>query len=199
MNPSAQIIEAESFKQRLESRLSYQDKNHVKNANIEAVLTRQEGENLFVKHRHWGSNLVTDSGEIYYAIKGAGASPATNENFLNAKLELRTSADTPAATDNYDNVTGLQSTTRHGIAAGYPKAPDTDGDNTGSGTNVVSYAFSYLTSEGNVTGIVGGVIYDTAVSSPGAGTKILCHFSISTFDKTSSDTLKFFVNHSFAG
>jgi hypothetical protein len=189
-----QIIEADSFKERLEKRLSYMDKNHVDHANVEAVLTRPEGSNLLKEH-YFGHNLITDDGEIYYGIKGAGGSPVANENFLTARLEFRTSSDTPAFNDNYGAVTGLQSTTRHDVDSGWPKCPDTDTDNTGLGNNVISYKFSYTTAEGNVTGIVGGVVYDKTVTSPGAGTKLLSHFTITSFDKTSSDTLKFFVNH----
>jgi hypothetical protein len=190
-----QIIE-DSFEQRLEKKLSYQDKNHVKDANVEAVLTRPEGSH-YVKDHIFGSNLVTNDGIIFYAIQAANGSPQTNENFAQGRLEFKnSSATSPGATDTYDTITGMQSGTRHTILAGYPKQNDSDTDNTGRGTSTCSYCYSYLTSEGNQTGIVGGVIHDNA--SPGAGTKLLCHFTIASFDKTSSDTLKFFVNHTLA-
>src|SRR5215510_4955018 len=190
---SLTILEAESFKQRLERMYEYQDKRH-KWPNIVAVRSRPEGRNTIIKESFLGNNIVTNDGDIYYSIKGAGGSPATNENFIQGRLELRTSSATPAKADTYAQITGVQSTTRHAIDAGYPKTPDTDTDNTAGGSKIVSYRYSYLTSEGNVNGILGGAIHDNA--SPVSGTKLLCHFTISTFDKTNSDTMKFFCNHS---
>ena len=47
--------------------------------------------------RWWfGSNIVTNDGDIYYAKKGAGETPATNENFIQGRAELRTGTVTPA-------------------------------------------------------------------------------------------------------
>ena len=73
---------------------------------------------------------------------------------------------------------------------------DSDGDNTGSGVDIVSWRYSYLTTEGNVSGIIEGAIVDDDTTPTGA----LTHFLFAaSFNKTSSDTLKVFVNHEFAG
>ena len=46
--------------------------------------------------------------------------------------------------------------------------------------------------------IIGGCIH-VGGASPASGTKVLSHFSITSFNKTASDTLKIFVNHTFNG
>ena len=188
------ILEAQTFKERLESKLSYQDKNHVDHSNIEAVLTRPEGSYL-LREWHFGHNIVTSAGDVYYSQMAAGVAVTNDFKGANSRNEFRTGADTPAAGDTYDSVNGTQTGTKHALDATYPKCPDTDTDNTGLGTTTATYRYSYTTAEGNVTGIIGGSVF--AVTSPTTGTPLLCHYSISTFDKTSSDTLKFYVNHTF--
>ena len=88
-------------------------------------------------------------------------------------------------------------TSRKVFDSNYPKTNDTDADNTGAGLDVVTYLTSWTTTDFNATGIIGGCIHDN--SSPVSGTKLLTHFSIASFDKTSSDTLKVFVNHTMNG
>jgi len=146
----------------------------------------------------YGRNIVTDDGDIYYAKKGAGESPATNENFLQARCELRTTTDTPAKGDTYTSVAGPITASRKTISATYPKTNDTgDADNTGDTVDSVSYSYSWTTSDFNDPDIEGGCLHDNA--SPVAATKLLTHFTITTFAKTSSDTLKLFVNHTMNG
>ena len=72
--------------------------------NIVAVLGKKEGKSIIPK---WifGKNIVTDDGDIYYALKGAGETPATNENFIQGRMELRTGSATPAKGDTYTDVT----------------------------------------------------------------------------------------------
>jgi len=41
--------------------------------------------------------------------------------------------------------------------------------------------------------------FHIGAGSPGNTTKLLTHFSITSFNKTASDTLKIFVNHTFNG
>ena len=88
---------------------------------------------------------------------------------------------------------------------------DDDADNTGGyvsasalGTDQVTWAYSWT--KGNFatassTDLTGGVIVDRANNATPASTaKLLCHFNFaSPFEKTSNDTLKVFVNHTFEG
>ena len=92
----------------------------------------------------------------------------------------------------------------------YPKISDADGDNSAnSKSDTLSYLFSYLVGDAVGTGatsITNGCIYDHRGSSfnpttnaAGSATFILNHFQFAAaFAKTSNDTLKVFVNHTFA-
>lgn len=194
------VIEAETFDQRLEHLRSWQDHQpawYDPRDNVVAVRTRPEG-NHFLKEWFYGRNIVTDNGDIYYAKKGAGETPAANENFLQARCELRNLADTPAKADNYGDMLGPITASRKTISATYPKTNDTgDPDNTGDAIDAVSYSYSWTTTDFNDAAIQGGCLHDNA--TPVAGTKLLTHFSIASFGKTSSDTLKLFVNHMMNG
>lgn len=165
--------------------------------NVVAVLRRPES-GLLVPHWFFGMNIVTDDGDKYYALKGAGETPATNENFIQARCELRNMSDTPAKGDTYTSVAGPITASRKTITGTYPKTNDTgDADNTGDAVDAVSYAYSWTTSDFNDAAIQGGCLHDNA--SPVGATKLLTHFSITSFGKTASDTLKLFVNHTMNG
>ena len=172
--------------------------------NILAVLSRPElksptkGTYEIIKRFVRGANIVTDSGDIYYAKKACGESPAANENFLTGRMELRTGAATPAKTDTYTNVTTPTTGSRKTYTSTYPKTNDGDADNSaGAGIDIATYLTSWLTTDFNQTAIIGGCIHDNA--TPSGATKLLTHWSIASFDKTASDTLKLFVNHTMNG
>jgi len=153
-----------------------------------------------IKEFDYTHNLVTNDGEIYYAKKGAGETPATNENFVSGRFEMGTTAYTEAETDTFTNfdVSGSSkiSNSRQTFTSGYPKTNDTgDADNTGDAVDAVSYAVNYSAASWNDSNVEQGCIHDNA--SPVSATKLLSVFSFTSFAKTSSDTLKVFVNHSF--
>jgi len=141
-----------------------------------------------------GLNIVTDKGDKYYAQSAVAEAPT--DDFDGASSGLRLGSDNTAPTKADDDVTTFLATSAHALDATYPKTNDDDGDNTGSGLDIVSWRFSYLTSEGNVDAIVEGAIVDDKVTPTGA----LTHFLFAaSFNKTSSDTLKVFVNHEMNG
>ena len=172
--------------------------------NVVRVLTFPEvspsGNIEMIKEFDYTHNLVTDDGEIYYAKKGAGETPATNENFLSGRFDMSTTAYTEAEGDTYNEYdvsgTGSISGSIQTFTSGYPKTNDTgDADNTGDATDAVSYAVNYSAASWNDTDVEQGAIHDNA--SPVTATKLLSVFSFTSFAKTSSDTLKVFVNHAF--
>jgi hypothetical protein len=194
------IIEVETLEQRLERMNEYQDKNHGKYPNIQAVRTRPEG-SYFVKEWMLGANIVTTAGDVYYAQRGAAATPTNDFAGANSRFTLRNGADTPAKADTYDLMASPVTASRQVIDATYPKTNDGDADNTaasGDKPRIVTYRVSYTTTSFSATGIVGGCIH-VGGDSPTTGTAILTHFSIAPFDKTTSDTLKLFVNHMLSG
>jgi len=173
--------------------------------NICLVVTHEDGS----KDWWYGSNLVTNDGDIYYAKKAAGETPASNENFGASACVLQnpSSANTIAKTDTYGSVTNpiVSSGAVRGLTSGYPKTADADSDNTGASADAISYRFDWATNQINTASgnpITGGAIYDVGQTSPVSGTKILTHWNFTspaTFHKTSTDTLKLFVNHTFNG
>ena len=199
-----------SFDERMESFLSWKDhcpsyfSRGVEldpNNNVCIVRSTYDGVDLGGKDWRYGANLVTNDGDKYYAKQAYEEAHASNEDFSDstARIELQnpSSADTPAKGDAYQQVSNPVTASRKAFDSNYPKTNDGDSDNTGSGVDVVTYLTSWTTSDFNATGIKGGCIHENA--SPVNATKLLTHFTISSFDKTSSDTLKVFVNHTMNG
>ena len=166
------------------------------------------------KEWFYGANIVTNDGDIYYAKKACAETPSSNENFAAVAsgagatciLQNPSSANSLAKTDAYGQVTNPIVTTgaQKDCTSAYPKTNDGDSDNTGAGVDVVTYKFSWTTSQidtssGNA--ITGGCIVDKAATL-GGSVKILTHWNFSSpasFHKTSTDTLTLYVNHTMNG
>lgn len=141
-----------------------------------------------------GLNIVTDAGDTYYAQSAVSETP-TND-FDHANSGLRLGDDNTAPTKSDTDVTNFLATSGHALDATYPQTVDPDTDNTGDGVDIVTWRYSYTTSEGNVAAIIEGAIVDNRTTPTAA----LTHFLFGgVFTKTSSDTLKIFVNHNFLG
>lgn len=154
--------------------------------NVLAVLVRPDGRWLMP-----ASNIVTDAGDLYYAQLGASESP-TNAFGVH---ELA-SAGTPAKGADRSAFTMIGSTEKAHTAT-YPKTNDGDADNTGAGTDIVTYLATYAKGDFSATGITHGIITN---ATPGASEPILTGYAFAaSFDKTSNDTLKVFVNHQMNG
>jgi len=137
-------------------------------------------------------NIITDAGDIHYAQR-AVAETLTNAFGI---LELG-SAGTPGKSANRSSFTPISSTQKAHDAT-YPRRNDNDADNTGAGTRIVTFRTSYTAADFNATGIARGWITNT---SPGASEPILTGFTLpnSPFDKSASDSLKVFTNHTMNG
>jgi len=158
--------------------------------NVVIVLTNV---NTGEKRTFKGKNLVTDAGDLHYAQE------VVSETLTNAFgiMELGTAhGAAPTKTDDRADITTFVSSSQKVFDATYPKRNDGDTDNTGSGVDVVSYLVSYTTSEAN-DGAITEVIITNA--TPGASEPIQTHADVTSFAKTSSDTLKVFLNHTLNG
>ncbi len=143
---------------------------------------------------HHTKNIVTDAGDVYYAQRGAAEAP-TNA-FDNMELGDSTSgAPTKASTTS--TITLIAGTAKT-VKATYPQTNDGDADNTGAGTDVVTWTFEWTAGDFNSTDITDGII---AVGGHGAAAPILTHFEFTggSFTKTATDTLKVIVNHTMNG
>jgi hypothetical protein len=143
-------------------------------------------------------NIVTNDGDLYYAQKAVAGTPTSDFGGSDGRMELRTGSATPAKAHVYSDVTTPVTASRKIKDSTYPKTADDDSDNTGSGTDIVTWRTSWTTSDFNATAIIGGCFH-VGGASPASGSKLLTHFSITSFNKTASDTLKIFVNHTFNG
>lgn len=141
-----------------------------------------------------GLNLITNDGDTYYAQ--SAVAEAVDDDFDGASSGLRLGSDNTTPVKGNTDVTTFLAGSGHALDATYPRTADPDGDNSGAGVDIVTWRFSYLTSEGNVDAIIEGAIVDDKVTPTAA----LSHFLFAAlFNKTSSDTLKVFVNHTFNG
>jgi hypothetical protein len=123
-----------------------------------------------------------------------GETPTDDFDAAAAGLRLGSNNTTPTKSDG--DVTTFLTGTGHALDATYERTADPDTDNTGAGVDIVTWRFSYTTAEGNANGIIEGAIVDNRTTPTGA----LTHFLFAAaFDKTSSDTLKVFVNHQMNG
>tara|TARA_B100001750_G_C15442393_1_gene564305 strand:- start:176 stop:727 length:552 start_codon:yes stop_codon:yes gene_type:complete len=157
-------------------------------------------ENINTGKKSWlyAKNIVTNDGDLFYAQQAVGETPTSDFDGSSGRMELRTGSATPAKDDVYSDVTTPVTASRKALDSNYPKTNDGDSDNTGAGTDIVTWRTSWTTSDFNSNAIIGGCIH-VGGASPASGTKVLSHFSITSFNKTSSDTLKIFVNHTFNG
>lgn len=218
MNNSPILI-ADSFNERVEKMTSWKDHSpkYLKRGvtinpedNVVAVRYRHDFEtNEIFRREFYGHNIVTNDGDLYYAQKAAGETPDATHGFDTAegRLVLRNAATAVAKTDVYLQLdvttTGALDaapTDYQALNATYPLTADVDSDNTGAGVDIVTWLYDWLTTELNATGIVGGGIVDANTNDPpGATDLLLNHFTVTSFDKTASDTLKVFVNHEMLG
>ena len=222
-NNNVKVIEAESFNERLERMYSYFDKlptfvergkysNHDPRNNIQAVITRPEG-SYYVKEWTFGHNVVTNDGDRFYSKKVTGEAQDANIGNTHIQLANPTTQNPVLKThtwDNFDSAVAGNGAAGTGAAITasikafatadslYPRVDDPDGDNNASNKDrTITYRISYTTTDFNATGIKNGAIFGTG--SPTTSTKLITHFQITSFDKTSSDTLKVYVNHFMSG
>jgi hypothetical protein len=177
---------------KLVEEITRQHRNQVAVVGTVLAVLRNErlGEELLIP----GLNIVTNDGDTYYAQSATGETP--DDDFDGASSGLRLGSDNTTPTKSDTDVTTFLATSAHALDGTYPMTDDSDGDNTGSGVDIVSWRYSYTTGEGNVSGIIEGAIVDDRTTPTAA----LTHFLFAaSFNKTSSDTLKVFVNHTMNG
>lgn len=158
---------------------------------IIAVLEHPDGR----IERHECENLIMSTGDDHYAQRGAAETPT---NFTSPVMELyEAGAPAPAKGDNRSVLTGtLVAGSQKAIDGTYPKTNDTDPENTGAGTNVVSWLVTYTGGEANSAAITDVCITNT---SPGASEPLLMRAQFAAFGKTAGTVLRFFINHSVTG
>lgn len=152
-------------------------------------------------------NRVVDDGTLYYAQRGANETPTYTFNA--GKLALASSylvTEASGTTQTLGRLTfGSGTSGIRNFDSTYPKTNDSDTDNTGAGVRVVTYRRTYATSEANFTIKALGICRNGATTNPAAAAslrKILNYLTFATAEqitKTSSQTLKVFVNHTFSG
>lgn len=167
------------------------------NTKVVVVLERADG----TKQVHESKNIVTDAGDLFYAQRGVSTLPTNftdGSSVFDGIMELYNGASSaPAKGNNRSSLAGLVTGSAKAMDSTYPKVNDGDTDNTGAGTDIVTYRVSYLTSEANAANIADVIITNP---SPGASEALLMHAEFAAaFTKTSSDTLKVFVNHQMNG
>ena len=156
-------------------------------------------ENIETGDKTWyyAKNIVTNAGDLFYAQQSVGEAPTDDFDGASGRMQVRTGVVTPAKTDVYTQFTTPVAGSNKVIDATYPKTNDGDGDNTGAGTDIVTWRTSWTTGDFTANAIIGGCIHVGGASPTTEA--LLTHFDITSFNKTASDTLKIFVNHTFTG
>jgi len=161
-------------------------------------------------------NIVTNEGNRYYAQRSAGETPvqtfqtfggATRSKLAVAKSYRRTepsSGGTRTWGDFVFSVGGVKDFTgAKTVDATYPRTSDPDTDNTGAGTTIVTWRRSYTTAQANFTIRALGIARIGATTTATATLRQLLNYvtllASQYIQKTSSQTLKAFVNHTFLG
>lgn len=163
---------------------------------VVAVLERSNGE----VEVHETKNIVTNDGDVFYAQRATGATPTNfwNVTVFDGNMFLSTTAATPTKADTFATISAnIVNTTGQVISAPYPKANDTDADNSGKGPNVVTYACTFSTGQGPYTNVADVSIAKSGAS--GSAPLLMRAKFASTFTKATTDTLKVFVNHTMTG
>lgn len=151
-----------------------------------------------------GPNIVTDVGDVYYAQRGAGGAVTYTFSvgeFVVAKSYTRTVA-VHGKTCTFGRFVGFNPTYtgQKAFESTYPKANDSDADNTGKGTKVVTYKVIYGTGEANYTIRAIGICRNAAATNSNG--QLLSYKTLTAAQrvtKTSSITLTAYLNHSFLG
>jgi antitoxin (DNA-binding transcriptional repressor) of toxin-antitoxin stability system len=166
---------------------------------VVVVLTNEETGD---KRTYVTRNIVTNDGDLFYAERAVKTAIPTDfvdgSGDFDGIMELYNGASAaPAKGNDRSDLAGLVTGSDQAMDSGYPKINDLDADNTGAGTDIVTYLVSYAKGDANDTGIADVIITNP---SPGASENVLMHAEFSSpFDKTSNDTLKVFVNHQMNG
>lgn len=157
-------------------------------------------------------NIVTDAGDLYYAERGALLTTGTPispvpSNFTDVNgvpdMIMELYDNTPAnnapakGSDRSDLLGTIAPSSAQPMDATYPLVNDPDPDNTGSGTDIITYRRSYTVTQANLADITDVILTNPA---PGASEPVINHSEFAApFTKTSDDTLKVFVNHQMSG
>ncbi len=178
---------------------------HAKAPKANVILILQDAETGRVERIVEAHNIVTADGGAYYAQRGSTMVPTNT--FYRGKIALASSylvaeaggAQTLNSLTFGGGTTGIQS-----FDATYPRVNDSDSDNTGAGVSILTYRTTYSTSEGNFTIKALGIARHDWITNPAGSAalrKILNYVTLPSpfITKTSSQTLKVFVNHTFTG
>ncbi|GAG77122.1 unnamed protein product [marine sediment metagenome] len=100
------------------------------------------------KKRHiWGRNIVTNDGDLWYAESACGEVVTIDHDSLYLATANDEGGGAPTKTSTYGNFTVHAGSEKH-VTVAYPQTNDADGDNTGSGVDIVSWKFEYTTGDG---------------------------------------------------
>ena len=165
-----------------------------KHQNVLAILGRPDGKVLIPAH-----NIITNAGDVYYAERMAAETPTNTFNscYLSS---VEWDATHPQKASTATNIASMISGVEKLVSATYPKTNDGDADNTGAGTDITSWLFSWTKADFNDADIDAGAVTVAGHSTWGSGGQVLlAAFDMTTFAKTANDTLKLFVNHTANG
>jgi hypothetical protein len=157
-------------------------------ANAVAVLRRPDLTLVYI-----AKNIVTTAGDVHLAQRAAGETP-TNA-FTPGSLYLFSASVSPGKNTTFSNTNYIAGTEKTN-ETGYPKTNDTDTDNTGRGTDVITRKYFYTGASFSAATIIGAMITKPAAAN---GDPVYAAWDFTSFAKTSSDTLTIYHNTDVTG
>ena len=174
---------------------------------VVAILADEE--TGIIKSVHETKNLVLDAGDLYYSECGVAATQQSNFTTASTPFPFdgvmevfKSVSVAPTKAANRSGMTGKAApSTGSGsskvIDSGFPKVNDTDTDNTGKGTDVLTYKVSYTAADWSDASAIDDV--DITNPSPTSTDAMLMWADGLAVTKSASDTLVIYVNHTFNG
>jgi len=142
---------------------------------------------------HETTNLICSAGAVWYAQSACGDT-LTTDTF--SRIVLGTAmTPAPEASSDLSEITQLGSSIKT-VETGFPKTDDATSGNTGGGEEyIVTWHGAWDAAECDA----GTVTHVAICQDSGEGNALLCAAAFSpSFALTDDDTLKVFINHTFA-
>jgi len=145
----------------------------------------------------WGKNLVTDAGDVWYAESACGESPTNTFANLYLATACAEGGGDPLKDSNYGDFTVHDPSGEKAKTATYPKSNDQDGDNTGAGTDIVTWLFEYTTGDGPFVAVTHSFI--AKASATGTDPILNGYKWAAAWAKDDATSAKIFANHEMLG
>ena len=144
----------------------------------------------------WGRNIVTNAGDVWYAQSACSETPTNAFANLYLATACGETSGVPVKDSDYSDFT-LHAGSEKAKSTDYPKTNDADVQNTGSGTDIVTWLFEYTSANGPFVDVTHSFI--SIASASGTDPIMNGYKWTAAWSKDDSTQAKIFTNHEFLG